>query len=88
MKKASFIKPEDLLNLKYDENGNIIIPDGIEIYIKEDPNEVLRVRIAELEEQVKLMVEPKDEELIELGRMMHPFYQMQRDLEMLKNQIV
>jgi hypothetical protein len=65
MKKATYIKPEDLQNLQYDDNGNIIIPEGFEIYIKEDPAEVRQRRITELETQLKDMVEPTEQELIE-----------------------
>ena len=87
MIKATFIKSSDLENLEKDDNGNYIIPDGIKIYIEEDPEELNKKRIAELEIELESIVEPTEEELIEEGRMMHPYYVMTMELEMLKNQL-
>lgn len=84
MKKAKFIKKEDLLNLQEDENGNYLIPEGIEIYIKETPEEVKVNRIKELEKELSKMTEPTEQELIEEARVMHPFYMNKLELEILK----
>ena len=85
MKKATHIKPEDLANLQYDSDGNIIIPEGFEIYIKENPEDKRLKRIAELELELEGMTEPTDEELIEEGKMMHPYYMLVQELEYMKN---
>ena len=84
MKKATFIKKEDLGNLATDENGNYLIPDGIVIYI-DDTQERVEERIISLESEIEQMGEPSDAELIEEGRMMHPYYMLVQELEMLKN---
>ena len=82
MKKATFIKPEDLQQLEFDENGNIIIPEGFEIYIKEDPEHKRLERIAELE--ATLGEEPTDEELINLGKQYSSYYLYQDEIAYLK----
>jgi len=73
MQKISFIYPSDLGGLKTDENGNYLVPEGFEIYrlpSKED-------RIAELQmeiDNINQMSEPSNEELLEMGKMMHPYF--------------
>lgn len=84
MKKAKYIDPKDLENLQYDEKGNIIIPEGFEIYTKEDPEAKRQERIEELEKELLNWDESTDEELIEEGKFTHPYYMILRDLEMLK----
>jgi len=77
MEKISFIYPSDLGGLKTDENGNYLVPEGFEIYrlpSKED-------RIAELQmeiDNINKMSEPSNDELIEIGKMMHPYYMEQQ----------
>jgi len=77
MEKISFIYPSDLGGLKTDENGNYLVPEGFEIYrlpSKED-------RIAELQKEIdniNQMSEPSNDELIEIGKMMHPYYMEQQ----------
>lgn len=85
MKKATFIKKGDLANLKEDADGNYIIPEGFEIYIKETAEDRKAAQIAELEKALEGMSEPSDAELIEEGRMMHPYFMMRDELDMLKN---
>jgi hypothetical protein len=84
MIKATYIKSEDLQNLQQDENGNYIIPDGIKIYIEEDPETVRLNRISYLEGQLENINEPSNEELIEEGKMMHPYYMLKEELDYLK----
>ena len=84
MRKATFIKPEDLQQLEFDLNGNILIPEGFEIFIKQDPEELRLNRIAELEAELQKLTEPTDEELIQEGKMMHPFFRCKDDIKMLK----
>lgn len=87
MKKAKYIDPKHLMNLEYDENGNIIIPEGFEIYIKEDPEIKRQEKIEELEKELLNWDEPTEQELIEEGKINHPYYMLLRDLEMLKNKL-
>jgi len=87
MKKAKYIDPKDLQKLQYDKNGNIIIPDGFEIYIKEDVEEKRKIEIKQLEEELARMKEPSDKELIEEGKLMHPYYVIKNDIEYLKNEL-
>ena len=84
MKKATFIKPEDLQQLEFDENGNIIIPEGFEIYIKEDPETKRLERIAELEAMQGK--EPTTGELIEIGKTFHPYYLYRDEIAYLKGE--
>ena len=84
MKKATYIKAEDLSNLQKDESGNYQIPEHIEIYIKEDPEVLKQERIIELENELLQMDEPTDQELIEEGKMMHPYYMLEEELKRLK----
>lgn len=86
MKKATFIDPKDLQQLEFDTDGNIIIPEGFEIYIKEDPQQVRLNRIAELEAELSEMTEPSDEELIELGKSFHDYYILKMNIEQYKNE--
>ena len=62
------------------EDGNGIIPDGIIIYVEEPPVD----RVAQLEAELATWTEPSDEELIMEGKMMHPYYMLKEELEMLK----
>ena len=84
MIKATYIQASDLSTLKTDENGNFLIPDHIEIYIKEDPAVLRANRIAELEKELATMTEPSNEELIELGKMGHPYYSIIDELNILR----
>ena len=75
MEKATYIQPEDLQGLVVNEDGTIQIPDNIEIYIKpsvEDKIKELEAQLDGLNEQ-----EPDENELIEYGRMFHPYYEEQ-----------
>ena len=84
MKKASYIKAEDLQNLQQDAEGNYIVPEGITIYIEESQEEKLQQRILEIENEMAALGEPTDKELIEMGRVQHPYYMLQAELESLK----
>lgn len=86
MEKATYIKPEDLQDLQMDENGNFIIPDGIEIYIKPNPEEIKLNRITKIQEELSKLTEPTDEELIDLGKSSHPYYLLLDELNELQNQ--
>ena len=75
--KISYIYPEDLANLQKDENGNYLVPEGFEIYKIEDPKTRLLKLINELELQLSQTETPSDAELIELGKIFHPYYELQ-----------
>ena len=87
MKKASFIDPKDLQQLEFDTEGNIIIPEGYEIYIKDDPETIRLERIAELEKQLNEITEPTNEELIEEGKMMSLWHITKDELNVLKGEL-
>ena len=84
--KVSYIYPQDLASLEVDENGNYIVPEGFEIYRVPTKQE----KIAELQEKldkIELGEEPSDDELIELGKMQHPYYMLLQEREMLQREI-
>jgi len=86
MQKISFIYPSDLGGLKTDENGNYLVPEGFEIYKLPSKEE----RIAELQKEIDSiseMAEPSNEELIEMGKMMHPYYMEQQRKIMLEGEM-
>jgi len=90
MEKISFIYPSDLGGLKTDANGNYLVPEGFEIYKVETPEEIRSKRIIEINEQIssfESMVVPNDLELIELGKMMHPYFMEEQQVMMLKNEL-
>ena len=68
-----------------DDIKNLSLPEGYEIVKKPDPNQVILDEIARLEEQLAQMSEPDEKELIEYGRMFHPYYELQRRIEFLRN---
>lgn len=85
MKKATVILASDLKGLKKDKDGDYIIPDHIEIYIKETPEEMREARIAELEAELAGMNEPTEEELIEEGKIISYYFMLQEELNYHKN---
>jgi hypothetical protein len=90
MQKISFIYPSDLGGLKTDENGNYLVPEGFEIYRVPTPEEAKAQRIVEIQEQIagfESMVAPSEAELIEMGKMMHPYFQEKRKIDSLKNEL-
>ena len=84
--KISYIYPEDLANLELDSDGNYIVPDGFEIYripTKEEQMQPILDEIARIE----AMVEPTDEELIEWGKINHPYYHDRQMLIFLRDEL-
>lgn len=47
----------------------------------------IAARIATLETELAGMTEPTDQELIEEGKMMHPYYMVKEEIEMLKGSV-
>jgi vacuolar-type H+-ATPase subunit I/STV1 len=76
--------------MQINKSGEFIIPKGYELYKVPTAEEVKSQRIAELKaqiDQIQLMPEPTDEELIQMGRMMHPYYQELMRLDMLNEEM-
>lgn len=69
---------------------NIIIPDGY--ILIEDPAIVAErqrlEKIKELEDLINNTPIPTEVELIEYGKMSHPYYETLRELELLKNNMI
>ncbi len=85
MRIAKKILKEDLAKLEQDKEGNYIIPEGITIYLSESGEEQLARRVMELQERLAGEVEPTEQELIDMGKIDHPYYQLNEELENLLN---
>jgi len=87
MEKVNIIKAEDLANLQQDASGNFFIPEGYEIYRVIDEKQK---RIDEINKQLDIIyesVKPSDEELIEFGKMYHPYYDELMTKQMLEDEL-
>ena len=82
MKKIEVLDKKYYDKLKKNKDGDYLIPDDLIIYI-DNSAEIKEEKITELEKELADTPEPSNEELIELGKSFHPFYQLQ--LDMLKN---
>ena len=86
--KITWIMPQDLNDVvescKKDKDGNYIVPEHIELYLVPTPEERKQAEIEELETQFNEMTEPTDEELIDEGKMVHPYYDLQQRINYLK----
>jgi len=80
--KISFIYPSDMASLELDENGNYLVPEGFEIYRIVDTTEQ---EIERLEQELSNMEEPSIEELVEEGKISHPYFKTLTILNELKN---
>lgn len=69
------------------KNGEIIIPDGYELYKVPTKAERIQTRISEIEAELKGMSKPTEQELIAEGRLMHPYFMMTDELEYLRKEI-
>ena len=70
-----------------DDIKNLSLPEGYEIVKKPDPNQAILDEIARLEEQLEGMSKPTDEELLVWAKECHPYYVLNRELEIYKNMI-
>ena len=84
--KISYIYPEDLESLELDANGNYIVPDGFEIYRTATKEEQIQPILDEIA-KIEAMVEPTDEELIEWGKINHPYYHDRQMLVFLRDEL-
>ena len=81
MKKIEVLDKKYYDKLKKNKDGDYLIPDDLIIYI-DNSAEIKEEKITELEKELADTPEPSNEELIELGK---SFYQLQLELDMLKN---
>ena len=72
---------------KSDKAGNLIVPDGWELYKVPTKQERIQAEITRLEKELEGMKEPTREELIEEGKMMHPYFYTLEQLEYYKSQL-
>lgn len=79
------ITPQQLLGFDKMEDGTLILPDTFELYIVPTAEDLKLERIAQLEAELANIAEPTQEELIESGKMMHPYYIIMNELTMLYN---
>ena len=84
--KISYIYPEDLESLELDANGNYIVPDGFEIYKTPTKEEQMQPIIDEIA-RIEAMGEPTDAELIEWGKINHPYYHDRQMLVFLRDEL-
>lgn len=84
--KISYIYPEDLANLELDAEGNYIVPDGFEIYRTATKEEQMQPILDEIA-KIEAMVEPTDAELIEWGKINHPYYHDRQMLIFLRDEL-
>ena len=72
---------------KADKAGNLIVPDGWELYKIPTREERIQAEIKRLEKELEGMKEPTKEELVEDSKINHPFYAYRDEVEMLKEQL-
>ena len=97
--KLNYIWVEDLtqrgievLNkdiIKVDENNKEYVlvsdfGDDLEMYLRPTLEQLRQERILALEKELEGMTEPTNEDLIEEGKTMHPYYELIRELEDLR----
>lgn len=80
------ITPEQLLGFTKSEDGGLVIPDSFEVYIVPTAEDLRAQRVAELEAQLATLTEPTEEQLIQEGKMTHPYYMLVDELIMLKSE--
>ena len=80
------ITPEQLLGFTKSEDGGLLVPDSFEVYIVPTAEDLRAQRVAELEAQLATLTEPTEEELINMGRAMNPYYMIIEELIMLKSE--
>ena len=63
------------------------VPEGYELVRKPDPRQRILDEITRLERELARMQPPTEDELIEVGRMHHPYYQIMEILNHYKEGI-
>ena len=90
MKEVKYIDSNDLQNFQIDGSGNYIIPKKFKMFIVNDPKTIIAERIVEINleiEQLEKIEEPSNQELVEIGKALHPYYIDMIRLENLKNEL-
>ena len=80
------ITAEQLAGFESTKGGGLIVPDTFEVYVVPSQEDLRKQRITELEAELAQMEEPTSEELVEAGRMMHPYYMLFQELAILKSE--
>ena len=80
------ITAEQLAGFEATKGGGLIVPDTFEMYIVPSQEDMRKQRITELEAELAQMGEPTSEELIQEGKMMHPYYMLVDELKRLKEE--
>ena len=86
MQQITYINKEDLDNLEQNPDGNYIVPDGFEIYKTPTKEEQMQPILDEIA-RIEAMVEPSNEELIEWGKINHPYYHDRQMLVFLRDEL-
>lgn len=77
---------EQLTTFSKQKDGSLLLPDTFELYIVPSREDLRKERITQLEAELKAMPEPTPEELVEAGKMMHPYYMLVDEIKMLKGE--
>ena len=77
---------EQMAQFEKEKSGAQIVPDGFEVYVVPSGEDLRKRRITELEAELAKMVEPSKEELIEAGKMMHPYYMLVDEIKILRGE--
>ena len=77
---------EQLSTFLLQEDGTLLVPDTFEVYIVPSAEDLRKQRICELEAELAQMGEPTQEEPVEAGKMMHPYYMLVDELKRLREE--
>lgn len=85
MKKITEINPIDAVKWKTNKDGSITIPEGYELKKIKAPGEQEEEQLAKLISELQLIQIPSDQELIDLGKSFHPYYETQFHIQYLSD---
>lgn len=74
----------DKVKISVEDLENIELPEGYKLIKMKDPKEEKLKEIERLEMNLAMMTEPSDQDLIEEGKMTHPFFELKRRIEWMK----
>lgn len=88
MEELKTISAEEFEKFKVDEDtGVVTIPEGYTLTKERDPKQVIQEEIDRLEAELLNTSEPSNAELIDLGKIYHPYYYLQPQLDYAKEDI-
>ena len=88
MKKITSLSPEEFSKFTVDKTtGEITIPEEYELKKIKTPEEQDEEQLAKLISELQLIQSPSDEELIDLGKSFHPYYETQFHIQYLSDLI-